>query len=161
MKRRNFSTEITVGFSQSVFSASEDDGFVLVCAELLEGELGTDIYSFIGPADFGNNSGRNINIILHTKWLFINFIATNGQDYTGLPTVISFVSGQSLHSPSCVNVTITDDNILEATENFTIILSTEFPGVSTLRAWSIVEIVDNDNSKGKLGSLGQNDLSPN
>ena len=68
----------------------------------------------------------------------------------GLPTVISFVSGQSLHSPSCVNVTITDDAILEATENFTVVLSTEFPGVATSRARSIVEIIDNDNSKQNL-----------
>ena len=66
-----FSTEITVGFSQSVFPASEDDGFVLICAELLEGELGTYIYSFIGPGDFPNDSGRNISSILHIKSLFI------------------------------------------------------------------------------------------
>ena len=153
----NFSTEITVGFTQSVCTATEDDDFVLICAELLEGELGTDIYSFIGSGDFRNDSGRNChinNILLHIKWLFINFIATNGQDYMGLPTIISFVSRQSLHSPSCVTVAvtvaITDDAILEETENFTVVLSTEFPGVTTSRAQSIVEIVDNDNSKRTL-----------
>ena len=34
---------VTVGFSQSLFTASEGDGLVEICAELLEGELGTDI----------------------------------------------------------------------------------------------------------------------
>ena len=74
------------------------------------------------------------------------YTATDGRDYVGLPRPLSFVSGQSLHSPSCTNVTITDDAILEDTENFTIVLSTEFPGVSISRVWSIVEIIDNDNS---------------
>ena len=70
----------------------------------------------------------------------------------GLPQVILFVSGQSLHSPSCTNVTITDDAVLEDTENFTVVLSTDFPGVSISRVWSVVEIIDNDNSKGKLNT---------
>ena len=70
----------------------------------------------------------------------------------GLPTVISFVSGQFLLTLSCVNVTITDDTILEEKENFTIVLSAEFPGVSIARTHCIVEIIDND-SKGKLSSL--------
>lgn len=75
--------------------------------------------------------------------------ATFGRDYVGLPRVLVFVSGQSLHSPSCVNVSITDDDSLEVTESFTVVLSTEFPGVSILRAQSIVEIIDNDNCKEK------------
>ena len=75
--------------------------------------------------------------------------ATFGLDYTGLPQVLSFVSGQSLHSPSCVNVTVTDDTILEVKENFTVILSTEFPGVRFSTSQSTVEIIDDDNSKEK------------
>ena len=37
---------ITVGFSQSTYTASEHDGFIQICAELLEGELGTGKESF-------------------------------------------------------------------------------------------------------------------
>ena len=48
-----------VGFSQSVFTASEDDGFVQICAELLDGELGTDISILVGPGHYGNDSGKN------------------------------------------------------------------------------------------------------
>ena len=65
----------------------------------------------------------------------------------GLPSVLSFVSEQSLHSFSCVNVTIIDDAVLEEMEIFTVVLSTEFSGVSISRARSLVEIIDNDNSK--------------
>ena len=72
----------------------------------------------------------------------------------GLPYVLSFVSGQSLHSPSCFNVTIIDDANLEEKENFTIVLSTEFPGVTLSRAQSTVEIIDNDGKeKSKLFPL--------
>ena len=65
----------------------------------------------------------------------------------GLPTVISFVTGQSLFSPACINVTITDDDILEEKETFTVVLSAEFSGVSIARSHCIVEIIDSD-SKG-------------
>ena len=73
--------------------------------------------------------------------------ATYDQDYVGLPRALSFASEQSLNFPSCVNVTIIDDDVLEERENFTIVLSTEFSGVSVSRARSLVEITDNDNSK--------------
>ena len=70
--------------------------------------------------------------------------ATYGRDYDiiGLP-----VSGQSLHSLSCANVSIIDDVILEEVENFTVVLSTGFPGVIISESQSIVQIIDNDNSK--------------
>ena len=75
--------------------------------------------------------------------------ATYGRDYDiiGLPRVLSFVSGQSLHSLSCTNVSIIDDVILEEVENFTVVLSTGFPGVIISERQSIVQIIDNDNSK--------------
>ena len=56
-----------MGFSQSIFTASEDDGFVQMCAELLDGELGTDISILVGPGFFGNDSGSGrfaYNIII-------------------------------------------------------------------------------------------------
>ena len=73
--------------------------------------------------------------------------ATYDRDYTGLPRVLLFVSEQSLHSLSCVNVTIINDAVLEETENFTVVLLTEFSGVTISRAKSLVEIIDNDSKK--------------
>ena len=78
---------------------------------------------------------------------YIICATTYDQDYVGLPIILSFVSEQSLHSPSCVNVTIIDDDVLEKTENFTVVLSTEFTGVSISRARNFVEIINNDYSK--------------
>ena len=143
-----------MGFSQSIYTASEDNSFVEICAELLEGELGIDISISVSPGSFVNDSGirRSICIrFLHSAIRGdVNFIpiATHGRDYVGLPHVLSFVSGQSLHSTSCVSVNIIDDANLEEKENFTVVLSVEFPGVTLSRHLSIVEIIDND-SKGK------------
>ena len=49
-----------MGFSQSIFTTSEDDGFVQICAELLEGELGTDISLLIQFGVFTNDSGSKL-----------------------------------------------------------------------------------------------------
>ena len=46
-----------MGFSQSIFTAFEDDGFAQICAELLEGELGTDISILVVSGIFRNDSG--------------------------------------------------------------------------------------------------------
>lgn len=67
-------------------------------------------------------------------------------DYTGLPKVISFTSGQSL---TCINITIIDDNIVEYKENFTVKLLSNFSGVSVSRIQSVIEISDND--EGRIG----------
>ena len=60
MKRFAPYIEVTVGFSQSVFTAYEDDEFIQICAELLRGELGTDISLLVEV--LGNNSGMNYEV---------------------------------------------------------------------------------------------------
>ena len=65
-ERSYFFADITVGFSQSIFTVTEDDGFVQICAELLEGELGTDISIFVRPGIFGNDSG-NLEFLVLTR----------------------------------------------------------------------------------------------
>ena len=65
-------------------------------------------------------------------------------DYTGLPDLITFVSGDSEGAMSCKNITIIDDNIVEGVENFTVKLTSDFSGVTVSRGLSVVEISDND-----------------
>ena len=48
--------EIVVGFSQSAFMAFEVNGFVTVCAELLEGRLDRDVSVFLETVE---GSGRS------------------------------------------------------------------------------------------------------
>ena len=78
---------------------------------------------------------------------FVCLIATSGIDYTGLPNVLSFFSGQATGDLSCIDVPIVDDSVVEEKENFTIVLYTNFPGITVSRVTSIVEIVDNDQGK--------------
>ena len=62
--------------------------------------------------------------------------------------VISIARGQSPDTPTCADVTIFDDDILENTEVFSIILLTDFPeGVSLSRDRSSVEIIDSKEGK--------------
>ena len=59
-------TGVMVGFSQLIFTASEDEGFVQICAELLEGELETNIFLLIEV--FANDSGRKLIQLLYLEW---------------------------------------------------------------------------------------------
>ena len=71
-----------------------------------------------------------------------------GSDYEGLPSVLILFSGQSAGMPSCVEITIIDDDVLEIREAFLITLSTNFPeGVTLSRSRSVVEIIDNEEGK--------------
>ena len=73
----------------------------------------------------------------------LHYPATANQDYTGLPSVTSFVSGQSF---SCVGITIIDDSIVENEETLSLTLLPEdsSPGVRVSGGQSTVEITDND-----------------
>ena len=46
-----------MAFSQSTFTASEGDGFVLVCAELLTGDLETEISLSVEVLELESNTG--------------------------------------------------------------------------------------------------------
>ena len=71
-----------------------------------------------------------------------------GSDYGGLPSVLTLFSGQSVNMPSCVEITIIDDETLENREAFSITLSTNFPeGVTLSRSRSVIEIIDNEEGK--------------
>ena len=70
--------------------------------------------------------------------------AINGRDCAGLPKALSFDSGQFLGALFCINITITDNDIVESKESFTVRLSSDFPGVSVSRALIVIEIIDND-----------------
>ena len=81
----------------------------------------------------------------------------NGSDYSGLPAVLSFPSGQLLNTLSCANITIIDDDTLENTETFSLALSTDFPErVSLTRDRTIVEIIDNEEGEYLLRKLTLN-----
>jgi hypothetical protein len=102
-----------------------------------------------------NNNVRNVLsiAIAYTKHcractkdptsLIITFLAIADEDYTGLPSMFSFITAQSL---SCIPINIIDDNIAENKEAVSLILQPldSSPGVRISRGLSTVEIVDND-----------------
>ena len=46
-----------MAFSQTIFMASESDAYVLVCAELLTGDLETEISLLVDVLDLETNTG--------------------------------------------------------------------------------------------------------
>ena len=60
---------VTVNFSQPIFSASESDGLVRICVEVVSGHLGTDISL---PLQLGTSRsllmGNNYFNILHMTY---------------------------------------------------------------------------------------------
>jgi hypothetical protein len=79
------------------------------------------------------------------------FLAIADQDYTGLPSIFSFVTGRSL---SCIFIDIIDDNIAESKETLSLTLQPldSSPGVRISRGQSTVEILDNDAGMETLNS---------
>ena len=73
-----------------------------------------------------------------------HYTATEDEDFTGLPDIIVFEAGDFEGAMSCKNITIIDDNIREGVENFTVMLSSDFDGVTVSRGLAVVEISDND-----------------
>ena len=56
-----------MAFSQSLFTASEGDNIVLVCAELLTGDLETEISLSVDALDLESNTGTsNTHLIFAT-----------------------------------------------------------------------------------------------
>jgi hypothetical protein len=77
--------------------------------------------------------------------LYATFLAINGNDYSGLPVVISISTGHPLYTPFCANITIINDDTLENTEIFSVALYINFPdGVFLTIDRSTVEIIDNE-----------------
>ena len=89
---------------------------------------------------------RLINIIL-PFCSYLILLATAEKDYTGLPSIVSFVTGQFL---SCIMIDIIDDKDVESKETISLILQPldSSPGLRISRRLSTVEIIDNDINAG-------------
>jgi hypothetical protein len=95
-------TGVTVVFSQSTFTASEGDGIVLVCAELLIGNLETEISLFVDVLDLESNTGSYMYIvcIFAIDHQIINLLSrTTIKTYRGISLMgISWESDLWLHN---------------------------------------------------------------
>ena len=114
---------VTIGVESSTYSVNEGDRRVSVCV------VKTDTTILEKPVTFN----------FETEDHFAT--STNPVDFT--PIRASFAFDRTT-SRRCVDITITDDSIIEDTESFDIILDTSDPGVMLSPSRSVVSIVDND-----------------
>ena len=70
-------------------------------------------------------------------------------DYTSVNSDRMFVTGSADGATECVNISIIDDNALEATQTFSVILSTMDPADAVMIAVNItyITIIDNDGTQ--------------
>ena len=112
---------VTIGFEMEVYSTREDQGSVEVCALIREGAL-----------------ARGVIVSLLTQ----DDSAEASDDYTALSVMLSFDENTA---KQCVDISLTNDEILENVEQFVTLLESE-DGVpvnlSPERA--IVMIIDDD-----------------
>ena len=115
---------VDVSFTKSVYEVSEVETIVNICAVLM-GEIAREVRVYITT-----NEG----------------IALNGSDY------INILEEERVFQPStapdglgvCWNITLQDDDVLEANETFSVTLTTNDTDVSLSGGTATVMVVDDD-----------------
>ncbi len=72
------------------------------------------------------------------------FLVTAGSDFDDTSMVLTFSSGASSDDTECMNVTIMDDDALEAEETFSVTLTESDNDVDAVDIITAVSITDND-----------------
>ena len=67
-----------MAFSQSIFTASEGDGIVLVCAELLTGDLETQISLSVDALDLESNTGTSNTHLIFAIYIIVFLLLARG-----------------------------------------------------------------------------------
>ena len=109
--------DITVRFTQSQYSGSEDKGLVLVTLELVGGTSSRPFDVTVTPLEQSPVSASNVLLLLHAPF---NCFILGTADFN--PTVINvtFNIGDTLKSS---NIPVYKDNLMEHNETFNIVLS--------------------------------------
>lgn len=77
--------------------------------------------------------------------MFIFAFFIGGSDYVSLVNIpVGFMSGDPVGSTACQNVSIIDDDVIEAEETFTVNASSSDPVIISPTAQAEVSIADND-----------------
>ena len=118
------STGITVGFEELIYQVDENGGSIEVCAEIIVGEIDTDVVVNIQTSDG---------------------TAVAGSDYTALLNVpLTFEAPSTL---ACVSISIDNDQVYEDIEEFIGTLTSTDPDritISPARQTTTIRINDND-----------------
>ena len=76
--------------------------------------------------------------------IFSKGSAVAGSDYESVSSSLMFPAGSINGSTQCINITITDDEVLEADETFTVTLTTTTPRVMVGTAQTTVTITTDE-----------------
>ena len=140
MHSRTSYAAVTLEVDGSEVVADEGDGFVRVCARML------------GQADY----------LIHAVFTASDDSAVFPHDYGRVARVIEFPAFDD--SPQCAEFPIVDDNVVEYSETFSVMLSVSEPDPSMGRVvvgdnnTAVVTIIDNDcKSKYNTRSTCKND----
>ena len=131
---------VTVTILQLFYTVSEGDGQVEVCV-ILRGQTERDITVTVTTMS-GTASGRQetLSIEVHKKYYLLTI---SDADFSSLTAGLTFTQSLDLNQTLCVNITILEDDILETSENFAVLVSSTDSSVAT-GSPSTVVITDND-----------------
>ncbi len=111
----------------AMLSVNEGDGMVQVCATL--SAIEATERNFTITLDTRDGTGIVWCTTLGKTYIFINFAAFAGSDYTSVFLEAVFTSGSTDNSTACVIIYILDDGTIEMEKTFTVILTTLDPDV--------------------------------
>jgi len=127
---------------ETSYTTAEDGGSVEVCAVVVEGVLERSAEVSISTVD-GSATGQLVFCpfpILSGMSKYWSSLS-GGEDYTSITTVLTF---DGSNTRGCSDVPITDDNIYEDDETFSVTLTTEDGDVTLEPDSGVVIITDED-----------------
>ena len=130
-------------------SVSEGEGAVQVCATLSgPGVSGGSITSVPITVMLDTTQGSDdtgcIKVSINSIFLYIIGSALENTDYTTISSALMFPAGSANTTVQCVNITITDDDIFEGDETFTVGLTVNTSGVMEGNTITAITITDNE-----------------
>ncbi len=115
----------------------EGDGRVEVCAILYDASVVTE-------RDFMISLAAANDYYYYYYYYYYYGYATAGSDFNDTSMVLTFSSGASDSDTECMNVTIIEDEALEANQTFSVTLTTSDDDVDVVNNMMTVTITDND-----------------
>ena len=97
------------------------------------------------PSDTSNDLHNIIPMIFQSHRRLAYLPPTGDPDYVPIPNILLFesLSDQSVHR-ECINISVSNDSVLEDTEHFDVVLSSPDSAVHVMQGTSRVYIIDDD-----------------
>ena len=124
----------------------ENIGYISVCAVIAEGCLERDVQMQYVTYD-GTAGGTHMYKHIWNKQVWFgesDYFISDNEDYEGNSGEIVFYSGSIMGDTQCVNISINDDPILEDSEFFTFVLSSNDQNVELCNESAYIYIENDD-----------------